>query len=66
MSSGDYSYGIFLYGFPIQQAVAALTPGYRLWIVNCLISLPVVVAVSALSGFSSKNPRCGFVLASTR
>ena len=56
VSSGDYSYGIFLYGFPIQQAVAALTPGYRLWIVNCLISLPVVVAVSALSWFFVEKP----------
>jgi peptidoglycan/LPS O-acetylase OafA/YrhL len=29
--SGDYSYGIFLYGYPIQQAVAAFGPVMHEW-----------------------------------
>lgn len=29
IASGDYSYGIYLYGFPITQAVVELVPGAR-------------------------------------
>lgn len=29
LSGGDYSYGIYLYGFPISQAIIALHPGFR-------------------------------------
>lgn len=29
ISSGDYSYGIYLYGFPITQAVVMLVPGMQ-------------------------------------
>lgn len=49
ISSGDYSYGIFLYGFPIQQAVSALFPNYRYWWFNLVVSLPIVIAVAYLS-----------------
>ncbi len=33
----DYSYGIYLYGFPLQQAVSYLFPATRIWYVNSLI-----------------------------
>ena len=46
VSSGDYSYGIFLYGFPIQQAVSALFPHYRFWWFNLAIAGPIVFAVA--------------------
>jgi peptidoglycan/LPS O-acetylase OafA/YrhL len=43
---GDYSYGLFLYGFPIQQAVAALSPDHE-WYWNflgaMLLAAPIVV-----------------------
>lgn len=42
--SGDYSYGIYLYGFPIQQAVAAATPSLRSVAVDLLVALPLTVA----------------------
>jgi peptidoglycan/LPS O-acetylase OafA/YrhL len=29
ISSGDYSYGIYLYGFPITQAVVTISPGLQ-------------------------------------
>jgi peptidoglycan/LPS O-acetylase OafA/YrhL len=32
--SGDYSYGLYLYGFPIQQAVASIGPPTHHWYVN--------------------------------
>lgn len=28
---GDYSYGIYIYAFPVQQSVAALLPGIPVW-----------------------------------
>jgi peptidoglycan/LPS O-acetylase OafA/YrhL len=37
--SGDYSYGIYLYGFPIQQAVAAAAPSLRS-VTFCLLVAP--------------------------
>ncbi|MFZ2999207.1 MAG: acyltransferase [Undibacterium umbellatum] len=30
-SVGDYSYGVYIYAFPVQQAVAALFPGIAVW-----------------------------------
>jgi peptidoglycan/LPS O-acetylase OafA/YrhL len=29
---GDYSYGIYIYAFPVQQSIAALMPGVSVWI----------------------------------
>jgi peptidoglycan/LPS O-acetylase OafA/YrhL len=37
LSAGaDYSYGIYLYGFPIQQLLVHLYPGLRIWYINLL------------------------------
>jgi peptidoglycan/LPS O-acetylase OafA/YrhL len=49
IDSGDYSYGIYLYGFPIQQAVIAtgLLPGNG-WI-NLAVSLPLVLLLAVCS-----------------
>ena len=49
LSRGDYSYGIYLYGYGIQQAVAYLFPSTREWYWNILIALPVTIAVAMLS-----------------
>lgn len=45
---GDYSYGFYIYAFPVQQAVAALLPGVSV-LEMVLIALPVVLLLSALS-----------------
>lgn len=37
--SADYSYGMYIYGFPIQQTIAHLLPQYRIWYVNLFLSL---------------------------
>jgi peptidoglycan/LPS O-acetylase OafA/YrhL len=45
---GDYSYGLYIYAFPVQQTAVALFPGIsplRL----ILISAPITVALAALS-----------------
>ena len=49
LSRGDYSYGIYLYGYGIQQAVSYLFPATREWYWNILIALPVTVGVAMLS-----------------
>lgn len=47
-SGGDYSYGVYLYGFPIQQALAASFPGMG-WPVLLGISAVVVTLFATLS-----------------
>ncbi len=45
----DYSYGMYLYGFPIQQTIAFLLPDARIWYVNFVLSLIVAACFSAFS-----------------
>jgi peptidoglycan/LPS O-acetylase OafA/YrhL len=49
VSSGDYSYGMYLYGFVIQQCVAAVGPSVQCWYLNVLISLPIAFGVAVAS-----------------
>ena len=56
VSSGDYSYGLYLYGYPVQQAVITLLPGMREWYWNLLISLPIAAAIAALSWHLIEKP----------
>ena len=49
MKTGDYSYGIFLYGFPVQQAVAWFGPWARHPVVSIGLSLPIVALIAAAS-----------------
>jgi peptidoglycan/LPS O-acetylase OafA/YrhL len=49
IAGADYSYGMYLYGYPIQQAVAQVVPGGRMWFVN----LVVTVAVSGVAAWCS-------------
>jgi peptidoglycan/LPS O-acetylase OafA/YrhL len=55
-SRGDYSYGIYLYGFPIQQTIAYLFPATRIWFVNALIALPIVVLLAVVSWHFIEHP----------
>jgi peptidoglycan/LPS O-acetylase OafA/YrhL len=50
---GDYSYGIYLYGFPVQQAVAASFPGAP-WYAQ--IAIPSIVGVAAMSWWIVEKP----------
>ncbi|TWI54783.1 peptidoglycan/LPS O-acetylase OafA/YrhL [Pseudomonas duriflava] len=45
-SVGDYSYGIYIYAFPVQQTVAALLPGVGPWAMFALsfaLTLPLAI-----------------------
>ncbi len=46
---GDLSYGIFLYGFPLQQWIMTWGPWTHHWYVNFIIALPLASAVALVS-----------------
>jgi len=51
IQSGDYSYGVYLYGFPITQAILAVVPwfqeGHRWWLIVTSIPLTFIFAVGS-------------------
>jgi peptidoglycan/LPS O-acetylase OafA/YrhL len=47
--SGDYSYGLYLFAFPIQQAEVAFLPTYATWGYNALIALGLGFAYAVVS-----------------
>jgi peptidoglycan/LPS O-acetylase OafA/YrhL len=49
LRGADYSYGIYLYGFAIQQTLVDVIPAARHWYFNILMSVPLTVAVAAAS-----------------
>ncbi len=49
LRGADYSYGIFLYGFVIQQTFVALCPWGRHWWINIAVCLPAATLAAALS-----------------
>lgn len=55
--SGDYSYGLYLYGYPIQQAVCLLAgPGLREWYWNLLFTMPIAVMFALGSWWLIEQP----------
>ena len=54
--SGDYSYGLYLYGFPIQQAVYSASPAFHSWYASILVSVPIAVVVAAASWWFIEHP----------
>ena len=48
-SGGDYSYGIYLFGRPIQQTIVAFLPAGSRVIVNFPVSLTLAISVAILS-----------------
>lgn len=45
---GDFSYGIYIYAFPVQQSVIALCPKVSVFYLN-LVSMPIVLVFAYLS-----------------
>ena len=45
--TGDYSYGVYLYGYPIQQTVSYALPDLRQWYWNLAIALPLTIEATA-------------------
>ena len=49
LSTGDYSYGLYLYAFPMQQTYSWLLPDARAWWLNILFALPASFASAVIS-----------------
>ena len=54
--SGDYSYGLYLYGFPLQQAFTTLGVWTRIWWIDFACVYPVAFAFAALSWWTVEKP----------
>jgi peptidoglycan/LPS O-acetylase OafA/YrhL len=52
---GDFSYGVYLYGFPVQQAVAQILPQSNPY-ANFALSLPIAIAFGAVSWHAVERP----------
>ena len=55
VASGDYSYGMFLYGFPVQQATVALI-GAASWQANLGIAYAVTLTLAVFSWRCVEKP----------
>jgi peptidoglycan/LPS O-acetylase OafA/YrhL len=52
---GDYSYGVYLYGSPIQQAIISVLPGANHWYLNFTLTLIPLMVFATFSGTLSRN-----------
>ena len=55
LAKNDYSYGIYLFAYPIQQ-FAVTFPSARVWHVNILIALPITALIAAASWHLVEKP----------
>jgi peptidoglycan/LPS O-acetylase OafA/YrhL len=54
--NGDYSYGIYLFAYPIQQALVLLAPAWRATWIVFLVALPASFAYAAFSWHFVEHP----------
>jgi peptidoglycan/LPS O-acetylase OafA/YrhL len=52
----DYSYGLYLYGFVIQQTIVALFPWSRQWAPNFVVTMIVATGFAAASWHFIEKP----------
>ncbi len=57
--SGDYSYPLYLYSFPIQQMIFTVLPWGRIWWMNLLLAVPLAFIFAALSWHLIEKPAQG-------
>lgn len=57
--SGDYSYGVYLYGFPIQQALIVISPLFSIWYWNLSAALFCAFTAAACSWWLVEKPALG-------
>lgn len=56
ISSGDYSYGTYIYAFPIQQTIAQALGQSNIWATNVLLALPITIIFALLSWHLVERP----------
>jgi peptidoglycan/LPS O-acetylase OafA/YrhL len=54
--TGDYSYGIYLYGLPIQQAVRAVVPTMTDGFLHLIVSVPLITLFAMFSWHVVERP----------
>ncbi len=59
LQGADYSYGLFLYGFVIQQMVYHLLPWSHEWYLNFLVAMPLACVFAAFSWHGVEKPALG-------
>jgi len=53
---GDYSYGIYLYGYPMQQVMVSAFPGVHSALLQFFLALPVIALFSVFSWHVIEKP----------
>ena len=56
LRGADYSYGVFLYGFVIQQVLSLTISWARVWWLNIMLSIALSAVVAALSWHLVEKP----------
>jgi peptidoglycan/LPS O-acetylase OafA/YrhL len=56
VTRGDYSYGLYVWAFPVQQTIIQLLPDYAFWWVNIALALPVTLVFAAASWHCIERP----------
>ncbi len=54
--SGDYSYGLYLFGFPVQQMIASLGPWTHHWYLNFVAALGMTAVIAYCSWHFVERP----------
>lgn len=54
--SGDYSYPLYLYSFPIQQAIIVAVPFGRIWWINLIVAIPIGFGLAFFSWHCVEHP----------
>ena len=56
---GDYSYGVYLYSYPIQQMLVSISPSMREWWIVFPLSAALSLLVAAVSWTWIERPALG-------
>lgn len=56
LSSGDYSYGLYLFAYPLQQTYSMLFPDHRIWALNALFGISFGLLYAAFSWWCVEKP----------
>nr|WP_295660967.1 acyltransferase [Polymorphobacter sp.] len=59
LQRGDYSYGMYLYAYPIQQTLVMLFPATREWYINFVLATAASLAVAMISWHLVEKPALG-------
>ena len=56
LQRGDYSYGLYLYAYPVQQTLVSQFVWSREWYINFALTVPITLAIAMLSWHFVEKP----------